>query len=53
MTDEKEIQDPDEKDLIIKALEEKIVGHKKFQNTIRAVIEPFVIQIVKDLIPNL
>ncbi len=54
MADEEvEVQEPDEKDLIIKALEEKIMGHKKFQNTIKAVLEPFVLQIMKDLVPNL
>ena len=48
-----EVQELDEKDLKIKALEEELAGHKKLFNTHRAVLEPYAIKIMKDMLPNL
>ena len=54
MADEEvEVQEPDEKDLKIKALEEELAQHKKLFDLHRAVLEPYVGKIMKDMISKL
>ena len=54
MADEEvEVQEPDEKDLRIKALEEELTQHKKLFDLHRAVLEPYASKIMKDMVSKL
>ena len=50
MADEEvEVQEPDEKDLRIKALEEELAQHKKLFNIHRAGLQPYLDGIVREI----
>ena len=51
--EEVEVQEPDEKDLKIKALEEELAQHKKLFNLNRAVLEPYINKIIRDIVSQL
>jgi len=54
MADEEvEVQEPNEKDLKIKALESELAQHKKLFDLHRAVLEPYVSKIMKDMVSRL
>ena len=54
MADEEvEVQEPDEKDLRIKALEEELTQHKKLFDLHRAVLEPYINKIIRDIVSQL
>ena len=54
MADEEvEVQEPDEKALRIKALEEELTQHKKLFDLHRAVLEPYASKIMKDMVSKL
>ena len=54
MADEEvEVQEPDEKDLRIKSLEEELAQHKMLFVLHRAVLEPSASKIMKDMVSKL